>query len=210
MPIWIPQEKWKDEDVFIIGGGDSLRTFNFDVLKDELTIGCNTAFSLGSDICKICIFGDQKWYAHFLKDLPKYEGVLFTNAPQLKKASLRIPWLWYINRKERGLHFDALGWNGNTGASAINLALLLGAKRVFLLGFDMHLSSIGRPNWHDDIIDKPNENCYVRFLSKFKRVEVDLKKKFPNREVINISDSSGLDLFPIVGVDEFWKNRKAS
>ena len=53
MPIWIPQEKWKDEDVFIIGGGDSLRTFNFDVLKDELTIGCNTAFSLGSDICKI-------------------------------------------------------------------------------------------------------------------------------------------------------------
>jgi hypothetical protein len=111
-----------------------------------------------------------------------------------------------MGRSSQGLHRNSLGWNRNTGAGAVNLALLLGARRVFLLGFDMHLSG-GRPNWHNQLIDKPDKNCYVRFAKDFKYVARDLPIKFPGCEVINVTDDSDLNCFPKVGTKEFWSSR---
>ena len=34
-------DSWKGKRCFIIGGGPSLSDFDFDILKDELTIGIN-------------------------------------------------------------------------------------------------------------------------------------------------------------------------
>ena len=62
MPLWKPEKVWDDLDAFIIGGGHSLKSFNWDLLKSEMTIGCNMAYSLGQEICKIFIFGDNKWF----------------------------------------------------------------------------------------------------------------------------------------------------
>ena len=38
---------------------------------------------------------------------------------------------------------------------------------------------------------------------------VDLKKVFPGKEVINITDDSDLDTFRKMGCEEFWKGRKS-
>lgn len=203
MPKWQIEEKWKDEDVFVIGGGDSLRTFDWSLLKGRSTIGCNAAFLLGEEICKICVFGDSKWFEKFKPELQKFKNAVFTNHPSLLKS--KIGWLWTMERKTRGLHTDALGWNGNTGAVAINLGLILGAKRIYLLGFDMKLSKDGKSNWHDRSMDKPNGQVYRRFIADFYYVAVDLLKKFPGREIINVTDDSGLDMFPKVGTKEFWE-----
>jgi len=206
MPRWTPKEVWKDQDVFLIGGGSSLKDFDWNLLKSELTIGCNTAFTLGKDVCKICIFGDAKWFHKYSSELENYGGVVFTNAPQLVNTKIR--WLWTMMRRSYGLHFDALGWNDNTGASAINLALLLGAKRIFLLGFDMQLDDTKRnPNWHNRILGKTTEGVYSKFLKGFDRVVKDLKAKFPNREVINVNSNSKLAVFPMISPDVFWKER---
>ena len=205
MPRWIPERVWDNQDVFIIGGGKSLDGFDWKLLKNELTIGCNSAFRLGAEICKLCIFGDAKWFEVFQHDLRNYKGILFTNVYQLLKTKLN--WIWTLPRKAYGLHKDALGWNDNTGSSAINLALLLGAKRIFLLGFDMHLSKDGKPNWHNHQIQKPNPDAYAKFLKGFVKVAADLKLKFPDVEVINITDNSNLNVFPKIGVKEFWEKR---
>ena len=206
MPSWTPTNEWDGLDVFIIGGGNSLESFDWDLLRKEMTIGCNSAFLHGAEICKLCIFGDFKWFEKFSRELAKYKGVVFTNVPQLIKR--RIPWLWTYPRKARGLHTDALGWNGNTGAAAVNLALLLGAKRIILLGFDMKLSKDGRPNWHNRVIQKPSANVYPKFVKQFEKVKSDLEKKFPGREIINVTDCSEMDLFPKVGIKEFFDERK--
>ena len=207
MPRWNPEAIWKDEDVFIIGGGHSLRDFDWSLLKQELTVGCNTAFTLGADICKVCIFGDLKWYTTFKSDLSQFEGTVFTNVTQLQKPKNIPSWLWVMDRKARGLHRDALGWNNNTGASAINLALLLGACRVFLLGFDMTESQEGKPNWHDKRIE-PHTISYVdKFVPAFGHVAADLKSKFPGCSIHNISDNTALNTFPIIGTQEFWSQR---
>lgn len=206
MPRWIPEEIWKNQDVFIIGGGHSLEHFDWKLLENENTIGCNDAFKHGKEICKVCIFGDIKWFASFERDLSRYKGTVFTNCLQLQKT--KLPWLWTMPRKGSGLYEDALGWNGNTGAEAINLALLLGAKRVYLLGFDMHLSKDGKSNWHHNRLNKPDKDVYTKFLKGFKKLVIDLGKKFPGVQIINVTDDSDLNLFSKIGVDEFWKERK--
>lgn len=205
MPRWTPERVWDNQDVFIIGGGRSLKGFDWNLLKGENTIGCNDAFKHGNEICKICVFGDSKWFKSSEQELARYKGTVFTNSLQLQRT--RLSWLWTMPREFFGLHEDALGWNNNTGALAINLAVLLGAKRIFLLGFDMHLSRDGRPNWHDSRLEKPNASIYSKFLEGFKKLAADLKKKFPNVEVVNITDKSSLNSFPKIGVKEFWKGR---
>ena len=206
MPQWIPEKVWDHQDVFIIGGGSSLERFDWNLLKEENTIGCNDAFQHGHKICKICVFGDVKWFQSFERELAHYKGTVFTNSLQLQRT--RVPWLWTMPRRFHGLYDTALGWNTNTGAVAINLALLLGAKQIFLLGFDMHLSKDGKSNWHVNRLNKPDKEIYSKFLKGFEQLSIDLKKKFPNVDVINVTDNSALDLFPKVGVDKFWKGRK--
>ena len=50
---------------------------------------------------------------------------------------------------------------------------------------------------------------YNKFLEAFSWVSIDLKKVFPGREIINITDDSDLDIFPKVGVEKFWEERKS-
>ena len=208
MPVWKPEAKWAGQDVFIIGGGNSLRERHFDwnLLKPELTIGCNTAFLLGPEVCKICVGGDRRWFEHFEDDLEKFKGVVFTNHSSLRNS--KKPWLWWIGRESVGLHTTSLGWNGNTGAVAINLALVLGASRIFLLGFDMKIVA-GKSNWHDHILDKTavRPEVYPKFCEEFRHVYKDWKAKFADREIINVTDDSNLEWFPKVPFDAFWKER---
>jgi len=206
MPKWIPNQIWLNQDVFIIGGGNSLKRFDWNLLKKENTIGCNDAFKHGAEICKVCVFGDSKWFEAHKHELELYKGAVFTNVSRLYKTTL--DWLWVMKRQATGLHRDALGWNYNTGAVAINLALLLGAKRIFLLGFDMCLSRKGKQNWHPNNLDKPNPEVYLKFIKGFKKVAKDLREKFPDVEVFNVTDNSKLDEFPKVGMNEFWKERQ--
>ena len=206
MPRWIPEAVWKGEDVFIIGGGPSLKTFDWELLRPENTIGCNDAYKHGVDICSVCLFGDHAWFKeHLKKGLLDYKGIVFTSSPYLQRSD--YDWLWILTRHSRGLHLNALGWNKNTGAEAVNLALILGAKRIFLLGFDMHLGEDGESNWHNNNLDKPKEVVYKTFLKEFGRVAAALSRDFPEIEVFNITSDSALNDFQKVEPELFWKER---
>jgi hypothetical protein len=211
MPVWTPTEDWKGQDVFIIGGGSSLRGFDWTRLHSELTIGCNTAFTLGSQVCKVCVFGDPAWFEKFKGDLEGYRGKVFTNAPSFLTGPLsKIPWVWTMPRSPRGLHRESLGWNGHTGSIAINLALLLGAKRVFLLGFDMkHIQ--GKSNWHDYII-RPyaiRPVVYRSFVRDFREIMKGWKQNFSDREIWNVTADSDLPatMIPWWSPESFWRDR---
>lgn len=209
MPKWVTVPKtWEGKDVFIIGGGTSLKGFNWSLLRGEATIGCNAAYLLGADVCKICIFGDTKFFTAYKAGLADYKGIVVTNSNDLQNSD--VPWLWTLPRQGVGLHHNALGWNTNTGASAINLALLLGAKHIYLLGFDMKLSSDGKNNWHTKGLDKPNPNICKRMENAFKHVYRDWRKKFSSVGITNVTDSSALDGFPKIGVEKFWKERNGN
>ena len=214
MPQFEPKPIWNGQDAFIIGGGPSLRGFDFSMLVPENTIGCNNAFRLGPEICKVCLFVDRKFIFSgkniprkgFYDELSRFPNLIVTNDTQLKNRP--EPWINWMPRRPKGLHKDALGFNANCGAAAINLALMFGAKTIYLLGFDMHLDSKGRPNYHEHLIDKPSNEVYVRMLASFGHVKIDLPKKFPGCEIFNVNSNSELNLFTKLRPDEFWPERK--
>lgn len=213
MPLWKPEELWRHEDVFIIGGGPSLRDFDWRLLVPEKTLGCNSAFKLGPAICKACVFGDKKWWDFNRDELAKYaeRRPVYTNCSELIRES--ASWLRVMQREGSGLHREALGWNGNTGAVAINLALILGARRVYLLGFDLKDSG-AQNNWHAwHPWDKPRLSPYPRFLRNFRAVWRDWRTKFGDREIVNVvdGDSSGISEndVPRIESNRFWFERKS-
>ncbi len=96
MPSIVPDRTWPGSEVFIIGGGKSLEGFDWSLLRPELTIGCNDAYLLGEEVCKIAIFGDNKWYLKHKEKLSKFKNRVFTNANQLQ--SVDLPWLYTMKR----------------------------------------------------------------------------------------------------------------
>lgn len=205
MPRWTPEPLWRERDAVVIGGGPSLKEFPWAVLDDSMTVGCNAAYVLGPETCKVCVFGDySSFFLPHRQRLATFRGPVFTNCRRLQNS--HIPWLWTLPRVETGLHFDALGWNGCTGWAAINLTLLLGARRVLLLGFDMLPPVRGSENWHKHHTRVCDGRMIARYVKQFGAVLRDWKAKFADRELINVTNKSGLDAYaelPRLSVQEF-------
>lgn len=205
MPKTQPLPNWSDEDVYIIGGGPSLRNFDFDQLRGLNTIGCNQAFILGAERCNICIFGDWLFWERCKDALEDYGGWVATN---YGTPEVLPPWLHRYDRLENGLcgpEDRRLAWNGNTGCLAINLALLLGAARVLLLGVDLGANGNGKTHWHDKQLEQARGEHYRRFAEGYATIARSLNEKFPGRKVLNVSNGkSKLECFPILQTDEVF------
>lgn len=198
MPNWAPTKEWQGQDAVLIGGGASLRGFNFSLLRGSNVIGCNDAFRLGPEIVDFCLFGDFSFWERSHEQLKTFRGRVVTCAATMLNKP--VPWLLQMRRIRDGLHeANILGWNYSTGAAAVNLALSLGAFRIFLLGYD--LGSLpgenGKPasHWHDAHPVPPREESYRRFQRGFHTLAASLKR-YPQVSVFNVTDgSSKLDVF---------------
>lgn len=197
---------WTGEDVFVIGGGPSLKTFDWNRLIGCNTIGCNQAFFLGADICNICTFGDKRFWDSFRSALDLFGGWVVTNY----RISNPPNWLNVFTRQDEGVSppGECLAWNGNTGAMSIDLALKLGAKRVLLLGFDLGSPGPMR-HWHDKALENSPDEVYRRFGDCFRYQAMCIRATYADREVINLSDgSSVLQSFRILDRDGFFGSLK--
>ena len=90
----------------------------------------------------------------------------------------------------------------NSGYQAINLAYILGAERVILLGYDM--SGTGE-HWfgkHDGTKGLSTNTYYPKFIDKYKR----MKPEAYGLEVINSTRKTCLDCFPMVELDFVLSN----
>lgn len=205
--FWFPDPIWEGEPCYIIGGGSSLAGFDWDILKGRKVLGCTVAFYLGSSLVPFAIFGDAAFLEQHRHGLEKYAregGIVVTNSNRVKKDT--PDWLKRMRKVKDGLSTEALGWNGNTGSSAINLALLFGANPIYLLGYDMRISADGkRKNFHNAYNDQPNPKAYDRFKRGMVQVGEDLTRLFPGRRVINLEDgTSGLEVFPKESLGEHF------
>ena len=185
--IWQPERLWEGQDAFIIGGGASLRKFDFNLLKGRNTIGCNDAFRLGEDIIKACIFGDASWFHRTKFDLLKFKNPIFTCAPSL--MPLQMKEIIHLHRCRSGLHpGNGVGWNFSTGAAAVNLAINMGARRVFLLGIDLMLVG-GKSHWHDLRPHPTRGDIFNRFLKGFQAIANSLREpQFSHVQVLHVCE----------------------
>lgn len=182
--------------VFVLGGGPSLKEMDLSSIHDQPVIGVNDAFKLGHWV-DVIWFGDSRWYNWNKYYLNYHPGIVFGCPP----TSKIFPKVIQVDRKE-GFGLTSVRhqvvWNKSSGASAINLALHLGAKRVVLLGFDMKVVD-GQHNWHNNHKHFPNTNIYEkRFLPPFEKIASDAKGL--KLEILNATPGSALTLFPMVNL----------
>jgi hypothetical protein len=216
--LWLT-DLWAGQDVYVIGGGPSLSSFDWDLVREKNTIGCNSAYALGSHVVDALIFGDYEWWDRIgRKGTEAYGGPVFGCHQKLKAET--ASWLIKLQRRGRpngcaGPDEEGLCWNGNTGSLAINLALKRGARRVFLLGFDMQVGEpgsdrAGKPNFHDLRYTEGGQEVYSRFKNTFARNFLpEWKKRYPDTEIFNVTDCSTMDTFPRVSLAEHFKIKEA-
>lgn len=201
----LPSGSWKGKRCFIVGGGLSLKGFDFSRLDGELVIAVNRAFEFVPK-ATIMIGQDAQlwgWYEN---------GVLGQEATDKFKSFKGIK-AWYntqqfpfpedlylINTIHR-VSFDwknldySLGLPGftNTGLSAICLAVCLGAKEIYLLGFDCKGENGKTANFHDGYPQKNEEKIYKRdFLPDFNNLAEGLKEA---SKIINLNRDSEIKCF---------------
>jgi len=101
--------------------------------------------------------------------------------------------LAYPGRDAPGLGRDMLHFNDNSGAQAINLAYLLGATRIILIGYDMQNTG-GRAHWfgeHPHTLQTGGN--YAVYVDRFARLASDLA--YEGVEVINCTRETALHQF---------------
>jgi len=190
---------WANETVFIIGGGSSLKGFDWTPLHAKHVIGCNDTYQLG-DWVDICCFGDAKWCRRHRDELAKFKGLKVTWRDEFEDE----PDVMVLKGRpgELSLESDRIGWNTNTGALAINLAVKFGCTKIILLGFDMKLSNDGSSNWYKNLLDRPNKVIFKKFYKGFECLKAEMKTKVPDVVVLNANPDSDLDLFPKITLEE--------
>ena len=223
LDIWKPieeaahgeiEEIWPDSTVYILGGGPSLGNMPLALLRGHRVLGVNQAFTL--DNVPVTYSGDRRWYHWNVDKLRSYQGILYTSYPSFvpnpKYKPINVGRIsrYGISDKSR----SSVCWNGNSGASAINVAYWLGAKRVVLLGFDMGRQ--GRKwNWHTEYPTYPaidpvtgrgrGKSPYRQFMKCWDAVARDAKKL--GIEILNATPAGNLNKFPRVKLEDICKTR---
>lgn len=182
---------WQGRRCFIVGGGPSLKDFDFTQLNGELVIGVNRAFEKLPWSAITCSMDGQFW-RNYAKDLLMHGSntVILAVDPATSPVEMlvaRSAGRWGLSPSiTHGLCHGC-----NSGYMALNLALCLGADPIYLLGFDMHQTN-GADWWHNGYPWPGTPRKYSRFISHFNKIAGDIK---PGR-VINCNESSRLRCFP--------------
>lgn len=172
--------KKNSDTVFIIGGGSSLKDFDFSALKDQDTICVNKAVEYVPDPTYF-ITMDYTYLAKSKKPISDFSKngiatVFIVNTSGTVKLNKNNE---YFDRSVRleysrlnefnfliesnsninnstgfGSNISTFSHGSNSGFCAIQLALILGYEKICLLGFDMN--SNGGTHFHDDYVNAPN------------------------------------------------------
>lgn len=183
--------RWEGQAVVCIGSGPSLTAEDCEAVRDARlpAIVTNTTFRM-CPWAEVLFGFDCKWWEHYRDEVSRtFKGERLAYSPAVR--SLGIPSLhghdWFR-------HFH------NSGASSISLAIVGGAARVILLGFDCQRVD-GKTHWHGDHPKSlSNARSIGNWPTQFKGIA-----RFAAGEhvpVLNASRATALTCFPRVSLAE--------
>lgn len=194
---------WAGEPAFIIGGGPSLKGFPFKRLIGKHVIACNRAHECG--VAEMIVTGDRRW----LRDNAVREDI-DPNLPIVyaKRRFYRKPLPFGTNSLNTNVYvMDCCNgvdrmWGrtlqegvspGDTGIRAANLAAILGADPIYLLGIDMGGGTgTSQAWWHLGYSNRVS-GWYEDFLTHWNKTHLSGQIE---ANVINLSLKSNLKCFP--------------
>jgi len=192
---------WNDEVVYIIGGGPSLKDFDWNKLKGKKVIAINRAFQVLPE-ADVLYWTDSRFYRWFKNDIDSFKGLKVTcrDAPG-NPGDITV--LKPTSNIVIDLRPDYIATGNNSGFGAICLAAKLGAKRIYLLGYDM-ISKDKNTHWHSGYDVSHNHTIYTKMKAQFAVLPGELKKY--NIEVFNANPKSTMDTFRRVTIEAALNN----
>lgn len=154
---------------------------------------------------------DAKWWAHH-KGAPEFRGERWSshgpgNSNDKRRVAREYGLRLVAGRNGRGLSDDPafINLGRNSGFQALGLAVLFGARRIVLVGFDMSVRGGRRHFFGDHPRPLSNFGDYRRFVPAFEEAAKALP---PGVTVINATPGSALKCFPFVPLAEALAERR--
>lgn len=209
---------WAGHDVTIVGGGPSLRGFDWSALhyrRHVITI--NRAFK-DAPTADLWFTEDARVITELWKERLRYfQGIKLwhcLNANEIPEVQAVDPSIEILQSKRKDKFWsasfqDGLGYSSNSGVGAINIAHILGADRIFLLGFDCRAEGLVMENYHKDYVGRPmwevGSNAADNFKSDFEGWVAPHVKDIEVISVINPDYPTALKCWPTMEYAEFYR-----
>lgn len=216
------------KEIFIIGGGESLKGFDFNLLKDKTTMVINKAIFYLKN-ANFFITHDLAFFKKidinaFIKiKIPKFfviSSIVFPYMEIIKERLFdrRFQNTFYdlkmldsiiISKKEKGIGItlDDFRHGHCSGYSALQLAIIMGYTEINLLGFDLLVGE--NTHWHngynlnDGDSKEENQERFDYYYFNFKTGLNEIVKKVPNIKIYNYSKNGRLnDIIPYKSLKE--------
>ena len=147
----------------------------------------------------VSYFGDYTAIKHYL---PKLKPLTCAEWVTIDRAAAERWRLTHVKpASPNGLSLQRVHVNGNSGFQAINLAVVFGATKVLLLGFDMRDAKDGRGHWFGDhpghLVQK---RLYGEWLHKAETIVRDAKQL--GVELVNCTPGSALTLMRMADLEK--------
>lgn len=183
-------------DIVIVGGGPSLIKFDWQRLRGMRIIAVNRAYEV-LPWAEIVYFADLRFWHWNKFRLIAHRGRKITTMPRVDDKDVEH---WKITGYE-GLDLEPkqIRQGNNSGYAAINIAVHMGAKRIFLFGFDM-CHQDDRSHWHNGYPVISRERVFDKMLPHFHTLNPPLREL--GVEVINACQTSKLECFRKCTIDE--------
>lgn len=200
---------WRGRAVAIVASGPSAKHAGAGVLKGRLPV---MAIKKSIELVPFAdvVYGcDGPWWRD-VRGLPQFQGLKLCYDVQacdefgLKRVEIRDK----LSNRLEFAQTGKVGAAGNSGFQALNLAIQFGARRILLVGFDVHGRGgehwYGRNGW--GFANNPTEDNYRRWRAAFDGAAADIAER--GIEVFNASSVSDIRSFPkmsIAAALEIWR-----
>tara|TARA_R100000900_G_scaffold143298_1_gene125974 strand:+ start:783 stop:2312 length:1530 start_codon:yes stop_codon:yes gene_type:complete len=208
---------------FIVGGGPSLNGFDFTNLNGYDTIAINKAVEYISNPTYF-ITTD---YSYFVKASLPIDQIKLKTQRSYFVANMSHPYMelknnQIVDTRRNFVYEDLYQYDGvieayektgfsttinefchgdNSGHCGIQLALLLGYKKIYLLGFD--LNDTGQSHFHQSYRDIDQKSFKNKAKGYSKTLLDSLKNYSGSQEIINLSGQSVLTNSPHIKTESF-------
>lgn len=180
--------------IAIFAGGPSLTQEAVNKCQHLISIAINDSYLL-APWATYHYFCDKQWWSwhHDKPQYRAYQGIRITAEPAVSAAwppdAYRVR-----GAQASGISTDpeVVNYGKNSGYQALNVAVLMGARRIILLGYDMKIAKSGAAHWFGDHPNKVRSN-YPSWLSGFSVAADQLAEM--GVEVINCSPDTALTCF---------------
>lgn len=170
---------WSGRVVVVVASGPSAARQKLDLVRERFAVVVvNESWRL-APWADVLFSADVEWW-HRAQGWSEFKGAKFTTS---RSASVAFPQLRKVN-----LH---AGEGANSGLLAVRMAVVFGARRIILVGFDMTLE--GGVHWHGPhrSLRNPGEGAVARWRVAMDAAAEDFRSS--GVDVLNVSRASVLN-----------------